>query len=345
MVPTSLPGADHGPDFSRVPVVDIAPLVTRAEGRHRAAEAIGMACRQSGFFYIAGHGVDEALQRRLEGLSRQFFAQDLATRMAIRMELGGRAWRGYFPVGNELTSGKPDLKEGIYFGQELGPDHSMVKAGTPLHGPNLFPDNIPGFRETILDYLDQVTAVGHAVMAGMALSLGLEESWFDDHYTRDPLVLFRIFNYPPGPPPTAGEPQWGVGEHTDYGLLTILKQDDLGGLQVKSRSGWVAAPPIPSTFVCNIGDMLDRMTGGRYRSTPHRVLNLARKARMSFPCFFDPNFDAEIRPIEIPGAELVTSDRAERWDKASVHEFSGTYGDYLLGKVSKVFPQLRREIL
>src|SRR5262249_5193635 len=103
-----------------------------------------------------------------------------------------------------------------------------------------------------------------------------------------------------------------------------------------------SAPPIPNSFVCNIGDMLDRITGGQYRSTPHRVLNVAGRNRLSFPCFFDPNVNAEIEPIEVPGAELVASDRSERWDHASVHDFRGTYGDYLLAKVSKVFPQLRR---
>jgi isopenicillin N synthase-like dioxygenase len=204
---------------------------------------------------------------------------------------------------------------------------------------------MPGLRETVLAYLDGVTAVGHAVMAGVALSLGLEPSYFADLYTAEPLVLFRIFNYPPRPPSPGDDPQWGVGEHTDYGLLTILKQDDVGGLEVKSRSGWVAAPPIPGSFVCNIGDMLDRMTGGRYRSTPHRVLNPSGRSRLSFPLFFDPGFDAEIRPIEVPDTETVASDRAERWDRASVHEFQGTYGEYLLAKVSKVFPQLRREVL
>ena len=102
-----------------------------------------------------------------------------------------------------------------------------------------------------------------------------------------------------------GAPRWGVGEHTDYGLLTILKQDDAGGLEVKSRTGWVPAPPVPGSFVCNIGDMLDRMTGGLYRSTPHRVRNLARRARLSFPFFFDPAFDARIQPIEMPDAAAI----------------------------------------
>jgi isopenicillin N synthase-like dioxygenase len=372
---------EHMPDavsgFSQVRIIDIGPLLD-GTGRQRVANDIALACAECGFFYIVGHGIEENLQYRLESLSRQFFAQDLEAKMAIRMELSGRAWRGYFPVGGELTSGKPDLKEGIYFGAELSDDHPLVKAGTPLHGQNLFPADMPEFRLAVLDYLGAMTTLGHALMAGIALSLGLDASYFANRYTTDPLILFRIFNYPPdlpraGPTSLRGssvgarrqasakatavrrsfskggsaseggpEPQWGVGEHTDYGLLTMLKQDESGGLEVKSRSRWIPAPPIRGSFVCNIGDMLDRMTGGRYRSTPHRVRNLARRDRLSFPFFFDPNFAAEIKPIDLPDAERVASDRQERWDRASVHEFRGTYGDYVLGKVSKVFPQLTR---
>ncbi len=124
--------------------------------------------------------------------------------------------------------------------------------------------------------------------------------------------------------------------------MTILKQDDAGGLEVKSRSGWIAAPPIPGAFLCNIGDMLDRMTGGRYRSTSHRVQSPTRRDRLSFPFFFDPNFNAQVQPIELGRA--VRDDKDERWDRISVHELSGTYGEYLLGKVSKAFPQLRRAV-
>jgi len=258
------------------------------------------------------------------------------------MEKGGRAWRGYFPVGGELTSGKPDRKEGIYFGAELSEDHPLVKSRTPMHGQNLFPD-IPLFRETILDYLAAMTGLGRALMEGIALSLGLNESYFAERYTSDPLVLFRIFNYPPFPASSADDPSWGVGEHTDYGLLTILKQDKTGGLQVKSKSGWVDAKPIPGSFICNIGDMLDRMTGGSYRSTAHRVKSPGENHRLSFPFFFDPNFDAQVQPIEL--STPIADDVDERWDRANVRELSGTYGDYLLSKVSKVFPQLRREVL
>jgi isopenicillin N synthase-like dioxygenase len=329
----------------QVPVIDVAPLVGGAGDRFRVAAEIARACRGSGFFYIVGHGVDPRLQRRLEESSRRFFAQDLATKMEIAMERGGRAWRGYFPVGAELTSGKADVKEGIYFGAELQPDHPRVKAGTPMHGANLFPGNMPEFRDAVLAYMDAMTQLGHALMEGIALSLGLEASYFADRYTRDPLTLFRIFNYPGDPATPNDEPRWGVGEHTDYGLLTILKQDDTGGLQVKSDDAWIAAPPIPDAFLCNIGDMLDRMTAGQYRSTPHRVQNVTRRDRLSYPFFFDPNFDAKISAVVTPDANLVAGDRGERWDHASVHEFEGTYGDYILAKVSKVFPPLRPTVL
>jgi isopenicillin N synthase-like dioxygenase len=331
--------------FTEVPVIDVSPLVTRAGDRSRVSSEIARACRDSGFFYIVGHGVDEGLQRRLEDASRRFFAQDLQTKMEIAMARGGRAWRGYFPVGAELTSGKADLKEGIYFGAELPPDHPRVKDGTPLHGANLVPRSVPELREAVLGYIDAMTRLGHALMEGIASSLGLESSYFADHYTWQPLTLFRIFNYPGNPALPDDEPRWGVGEHTDYGLLTILKQDDTGGLQVKSGGGWRPAPPIPGTFLCNIGDMLDRMTAGQYRSTPHRVQNVTRRDRLSFPFFFDPNFDAHIKPIAAADPTLATADRAERWDHASVHEFEGTYGDYILAKVSKVFPQLRRNVM
>lgn len=329
-------------DFSHVPIIDVSDLVSGASGPWKGAEELGGACRESGFFYVVGHGVDEGLQQRLRELSREFFAQDVETKMRIRMALGGKAWRGYFRVGDELTSGKPDQKEGLYFGTELPADHPLVQAGAPLHGPNLFPEEPAGLRETVLEYMAELTRLGHRLMAGLALSLDLEESYFADRYTAEPLTLFRIFNYPPPADPSL----WGVGEHTDYGLLTILLQDDAGGLEVRSRSGWVSAPPVPGSFVCNIGDMLDRMTRGVFRSTPHRVRNPAPRDRLSFPFFFDPNFFARVRPIDPPpGVEVPPDDREERWDHASVHAFEGAYGDYVLNKVGKVFPELRQAAL
>ncbi|MET0271579.1 MAG: 2OG-Fe(II) oxygenase family protein, partial [Phenylobacterium sp.] len=131
----------------------------------------------------------------------------------------------------------------------------------------------------------------------------------------------------------------------DYGLLTLLAQDRYGGLQIKAPGGWIEAPPIEGALVCNIGDMLERLTGGRFRSTPHRVRNVSGHDRLSFPLFFDPDFMARMRPLPVAATTDVDADKAERWDGASVHEFEGTYGDYLLDKVGKVFPQLKADAL
>ncbi|MEO1999508.1 MAG: 2-oxoglutarate and iron-dependent oxygenase domain-containing protein [Planctomycetaceae bacterium] len=323
-----------------LPVVDVAPLLGDESGRTAVADAIAAACTESGFFYVSGHGIPEALGERLERLSREFFAWPLEEKLALHMQFGGPAWRGYFGLGDELTLGRPDHKEGLYFGNELPASDTRVAAGVPLHGANQFP-NIPEFRETVLDYIDHVTRLGHDLMAGIALSLGLEAEYFHERYTHDPLILFRIFHYPALPSSSAGA-LWSVGEHTDYGILTILRQDETGGLQVRSGTEWIDARPIPGTLVCNIGDMLDRMTGGRYRSTAHRVRNPGRSSRLSFPLFFDPGFDVSVQPID-PQA-TVEDDAHARWDQTNVRQTGGRYGDYVVNKVSKVFPELAQEL-
>ena len=322
-----------------LPVVDVAPLVTGGDPTGAAA-AIGAACRRYGFFYVSGHGVPDELVARLDAASRAFFALPVPAKQEIAMVRGGRAWRGYFPVGAELTSGRPDLKEGLYFGTELPPDDPRVVAGLPLHGPNLFPDAVPDLRPAVLSYVEALTGVAQAVLRGVAVSLDLPAEYFAASYTADPTVLFRVFHYPPQPPDDDG---WGVGEHTDYGLLTLLCQDANGGLQVRTPDGWIDAPPVPGTFVANIGDMLDRLTGGWYRSTPHRVRNASGNERLSFPFFLDPGFADEVPPL--PGRARVDADGHPRWDGTDLQAFAGTYGEYLLGKVSKVFPQLRSAVL
>ncbi|NLA35309.1 MAG: isopenicillin N synthase family oxygenase, partial [Actinobacteria bacterium] len=163
----------------------------------------------------------------------------------------------------------------------------------------------------------------------------------------EPTVLFRVFAYPPHP--TEHPERWGVGEHTDYGLLTLLAQDAVGGLSVRTRGGWVAVPPIEGSYVCNIGDMLERATGGQYRSTPHRARNASTRLRLSFPLFFDPGWDTRVEryfepPVESAGERSVRTERAERWDAADPLLFEGTYGEYVWSKVGKVFPGLHHDL-
>jgi isopenicillin N synthase-like dioxygenase len=331
-----------------LPIIDIASLRRDSRDSTRIGAALDEACCEFGFFYITGHGIYPALSARMMTLAREFFASPLEQKMAIAMAHGGRAWRGYFPVDGELTSGRPDRKEGIYFGTELGPDDRRVRAGMPLHGRNLFPA-AAGFRDTLLAYIDAVTAVGQLLLSAIADGLGLSQDYFLERYTRDPTVLFRIFNYPPA---TTGasesEDELGVGEHTDYGLLTLLQQDEVGGLQVWHRDRWLQAPPVHDSFVCNIGDMLERLTAGRYVSALHRVRNASTQDRISMPLFLDPGFDAVLEPINVLAPDPTAADRrrhGRRWDGTDLATVSGTYGDYLLSKVSKVFPQLRAKVL
>jgi isopenicillin N synthase-like dioxygenase len=325
-----------------LPVIDVAPLVGGRGDAGPVADAIDDACRRHGFFVVVGHAVDPAATRRLIRLAREFFALPETEKAEVTMARGGRAWRGWFPVGGELTSGTPDRKEGLYFGAELSADAPRVAAGLPLHGPNLFPLRPADLRRAVLDHLAAMTTLGHALVAGLGLGLGLGTGWFDAHLTHDPVVLLRIFHYPPAPPVDDG---WGVGEHTDYGLLTILGQDDHGGLEVHTPDGWIATPPVEGSFVCNLGDMLERMTGGRYRSTPHRVRNRSGRSRISLPFFFDPSWDAEVRPLPLAADAAPAPAHRPRWDGADPRDFEGTYGEYLLAKVAKVFPGLGGQVL
>lgn len=239
----------------------------------------------------------------------------------IHMSNGGKAWRGFFAVGEELTKGLADEKEGIYFGTEE--TENEESKGLPLHGRNLWPDGELGetMRETVTTYMSLMRQLGHVLMKAIACELKLDDNSFLDNF-REPTELFRIFNYPPHNE-SYGTSSLGVGEHTDYGFLTILRQDSrVSGLQVKTlqqQQEWIDAGPIDNTFVINLGDSLEFFTNGLFKATPHRVTQRTNTTlnRLSFPYFFDPNFHATMRLND-----------------------SKTYGEYLVQKVSRVFPQL-----
>lgn len=322
--------------MTSIPVVDLG-----AGDETAVAEAIDRACREVGFFSVVGHGVDPELCARLDRLAREFFARPDSEKHAVAMARGGAAWRGWFPLHGELTSGTPDHKEGYYFGRELRASDPRVVAGLPLHGPNLFPAAPAALGATVLEYLDALEALGHRLTRAVSIGLGLAPEALTQRWFRDPVILLRLFRYPPAGP---GDPAKGVGEHTDYGFLTLLWQDDSGGLEVRTDDGWIEIPPDPAAFVCNLGDMLDRLTGGRYRSTAHRVRPPKDGDRISIPFFFDPDWAAVVDALPLPGTP-PPDDASRRWDATSVHTFAGTYGEYLLGKVAQVFPALRDAVI
>lgn len=323
-----------------LPLIDIEPLrrMSDVAAIEAAARQIDAACRAFGFFYATGHGIAPAVVSDLLAASRAFFELPDAEKAKIAMDKGGIAWRGWFPVAGELTSGIPDLKEGLYLGEELGADDPRVEAGLPLHGANLWPDAVPALRPAVEAYLSAATRAGEALMRGMALALGLDADHFAGGLTRNPTLLFRIFHYPATHPGAASDEGFGVGEHSDYGLLTLLGQDDKGGLEVRTPGGWIDVPPFGDALVINVGDMFERLTRGRFRSAPHRVVNRAGASRYSFPLFFDPDFVAAVEPLPIESEGDAQSEA--RWDGIDIHDPIGTYGDYLIGKVSKVFPEL-----
>jgi isopenicillin N synthase-like dioxygenase len=187
------------------------------------------------------------------------------------------AWRGWFPLGGELTRARP--QEGYYFGRELPTD------SRPMHGPNIWPTEPAALQPLVTEWMATMEPLAQRVMSLMAQGLGVSGDFFRNGLTADPTPLFRIFRYPPHPPD--GADRWGVAEHSDYGLLTLLAHDGTAGLQVKVGDEWIDAPNDPHLIICNLGDMLDRLTAGRYRSTPHRARNSATVDHYSLPFFLD----------------------------------------------------------
>jgi isopenicillin N synthase-like dioxygenase len=303
-----------------IPVIDVAPLVNGSSAQaHAVAEALGRACREVGFFYITGHGVPPALLDRMFRHSADFFAAPAAIREAVAFS-GPGGNRGYIrPGGETLDPGKPaDVKEAFNIGLELEPDDPELAAGARFRGANAWPD-IPGFRDTMLDYFNRLWRLGRDLHRGFALDLGLEPDYFEPRLDK-PIATLRLLHYPAVTVPLS-DGQLGAGVHTDYGNVTLLSTDAVGGLMVQDRSGrWHDAPVKPGAFVCNIGDCLMRWSNDVYVSTPHKVVSPPGLDRYSVAFFLDPNPDAVVeclpscvspeRPAKyapITGAEFLRS--------------------------------------
>jgi isopenicillin N synthase-like dioxygenase len=263
--------------MNEIPVVDASDL-----------SGLGRACRETGFFYLSGHGIDT---QPVFAAARAFFALPIADKAALSIKRSPNN-RGYVGLGQERLqeASPPDQKEAFNIGLELPADDADVLTRKPFRGVNFWPD-LPGWRDTLLAYYGACCDLALAVHRGFARDLGLDQDFFAPMLRR-PMSTLRLLRYPAG----SGD-QLGAGTHTDYGNLTILATDAVAGLQVRRRDGtWIDAPHVPGAFVCNIGDTLMRWTNDVYVSTPHRVVQPAAE-RYSIAYFCDANPDAVVAAL------------------------------------------------
>lgn len=287
-----------GTAFTRIPVIDIAPLFSDDEAaKRRVAAEMADAAGNVGFLYVTGHNIPREMIEKLEARAAEFFARPLDEKMKLYIG-NSRAHRGYVPTGEEgfydgTDPAKIDKKEAFDLSIELpedDPDHAI---GYRMLGPNQWPDDLPDMRRDVYAYYEAATALGHRLFEGFALALGLPEDHFEQWLTKPPSQL-RLVHYPADPARAVAE--WGIGAHTDYECFTILHVT-APGLQVMNANGdWIDAPPVEGAFVINIGDMLEAMTNGRFIATPHRVRNVPDE-RFSFPLFCSLDYDTMIGPL------------------------------------------------
>jgi len=279
-----------------IPLIDVAPLRGGdGEAKIAVARALGEACREIGFFYIAGHGIPDALITRVFAASDDFFAQPMAAKQALSIRHTPHN-RGYGGLNEEKLDpkGAEDCKEAFNIGLEFPQGHPEEAA----RGCNLWP-KLEGWRPLMLDYFDRCWDLGRLIHRGFSLDLGVEEGYFEDKLSA-PQAILRLLRYPAGQGRQSAA--LGAGEHTDYGNITILADDGVPGLEVRDRNGrWIDAPHRAGAFLCNIGDCLMRWSNDIYVSTPHRV-RVPSRQRNSIAFFLDPNPHALVAPIAAAGA-------------------------------------------
>ncbi len=308
-----------------LPIIDLSgPLAGDAAATAEVARQINAACLTHGFFYVRNHGVPEPVIARTVEQAQLFFRQPIEEKRKAKVNM---RHRGFNALGDALMYGadKPDYKEFFSIGLELPEDDPDVVAGQALRGPNNWPPGKPEFRDALSTYYEALGACGAMLLRCVAVSLGVAPDFFVDKYQKR-LQRTQIIYYPPQPP-TAGDDQFGLAAHTDFGCITLLWQDDNGGLEVHDRAAnaWIPAPPIPGTLVINVGDLLGRWTNDRYASTPHRVLNKSGRERFSIATFYDPDYTANVDP-----RMLGVSD-------AESHSEPVSAGDHILGRIQRSF--------
>jgi isopenicillin N synthase-like dioxygenase len=312
--------------ISEIPVIDVSSAMDGTD-LAKVARDIHSPATGSGFFYIKNHGIDPTLMTQAFQVTKDFFdsPHDIKETIAVNTDQ-----RGWMKTGMSRLAGSKthDLKEVFFWGAETAPDDPDLCK--PLVAVNQWPsDAFPRLQKEITPYYEAVCQVGRTLMSALALSLGQPEDFFNVAYAK-PLARGQLVYYPPSSEADEAEERFGVAPHTDFGVLTLLLQDQSGGLQVCAKSGdWVEAPPLEGTIVCNIGDLLARWSNDRFASTLHRVINRTQNARYSIPVFFDPASDTMVDPRDLG----VAAD-ACKYDPVKA-------GSHIAARNSKSFAQFR----
>lgn len=281
-------------DFREIPVLDISALIN-GDDTTALSKAFAKAYEETGFAYIVNHGIDPALRAGIFEASKAFHALPEPTKQAIALD---RNHRGYIAI-NTSTDVNSDLA--IVDKPNQSASFMMMRedaAADPdvyLSGPNQWPE-LEGFRQTCEAYVVAMNQLGYKLMTLALQAIGAADQSVLDAF-EEPTIWLRLLKYPPKPPQSPDD-LYGSAPHKDFGCLTLLAQDEVGGLQVQTPSGdWVDAPPMENAFVVNVGDMLHRMSNRRLLSTPHRVINRTGRERYSVPFFYDPNVSLDIEPL------------------------------------------------
>ena len=285
-------------EISEIAIVDMGPLAGGDEaGRKTVAEALQQALETAGFLILTNHGVPQNLIERTFGEAKRFHDQSMDAKLAVMMNAHSN---GYMAMNryNVRTSSvsedtaKPDRNEAFFMKRERAADDPMVLAGRRFAGPNEWPVDLPGFKETVLEYTNAVEAMTQRLLPALAVSLDMPANGFDAAFA-ECMFTFRLSHYPPVPAQEAG--QYGIAPHSDASFMTFLPQSGVPGLQIRvGEDRWLDVPYVPNSFVVNAGDTLQRWSNGRYKSTPHLALPPTGQSRYAIPYFVAPHLDTVI---------------------------------------------------
>jgi isopenicillin N synthase-like dioxygenase len=280
-------------DAPRLPVIDLSLFDLGDPWREQLAAQIDAASSDFGFFCLVGHGIDPGVVEPLLAAGRRFFAAEDAVKRRAQMGHHGRATQRDLELVEELAARSADPKH-VYFEAQLTAESDAARSAPPAPAASFLPD-VPGFREPVLDYMRSLTGLSHKLMAMVARGLRLPDSYFVDRYTGSPATSFRFLNYPRVA--HAGAARDPVSSSADPGLLTLLKQDASGGLELKYRERWIDVPAVPNSFICKVGRALAHLTNGRYLAAAQHFRNSAETDRLSMSFCFEPTLNSTLEPI------------------------------------------------